>query len=104
MMYVTYLTSVEVEPLDGDRRAAGTASGEPEDAPVDAPEAALADHEQRAEVARSSRRPNSRRAPLSSYSSGMLRADDTETEPDDTLTAGSMTAGRSSDFSDPERN
>jgi hypothetical protein len=43
-----YLTSVEVEPLDGDRRAAG----EPEDTPVDAPEAALADHEQWAEVAR----------------------------------------------------
>ena len=49
---VRYLAAVGVEPLDGDRRAVGGPTGEPEDAPVDAPEAALADHEQRAEVAR----------------------------------------------------
>ena len=40
-------------------------------------------------AARSSRRPNSHRAPLSSYSSGMLRADEAaEPEPEDPLAAG----------------
>jgi hypothetical protein len=51
-------------------------------------------------AARSSRNPNSRRllAPLSSYSSGMLRADDTEAEPDDLVASGRMTALESSEW------
>lgn len=51
-------------------------------------------------AARSSRNPNSRRvlAPLSSYSSGMLRAEDTEAEPDDLLAAGRMAALESSEW------
>ena len=47
-----YLAALAVEPLDGDRGAVGVPAGEAEGAPVDAPEAALADHEQRAEVGR----------------------------------------------------
>jgi hypothetical protein len=40
-----YLAAVGVEPLDGDRGAVWVPAGEAEGAPVDAPEAALADHE-----------------------------------------------------------
>ena len=43
--------AVGIEPFDGDHRAAGGPAGQPDDALVDAPEAALADLEQPAKVA-----------------------------------------------------
>ena len=59
-----------IEPFDGDDRAAGGATGQPDDALVDAPEPTLADLEQPAEVAGGgvelpeAERPQAARAPL----------------------------------------
>jgi hypothetical protein len=46
-----HLMAIGIEFLDGDHRATGRLAGQPDDALVDAPEAALADLEQPAEVA-----------------------------------------------------
>lgn len=72
----------------GNYRAAGGPARKADDALVNAPEATSPTLSRRLKslvAARSSWNPNSRRllAPLSSYSSGMLRANDTEPEPDD---------------------
>nr|CAB3450533.1 unnamed protein product [Digitaria exilis]CAB3505120.1 unnamed protein product [Digitaria exilis] len=84
-----HLMAIRIEFFNGDHRAAGGSSGKPDDALVDAPKAALAHLEQAAEVAGGGPELS---APLSSYSSGMLRADETETEPDDLLAAAARAA------------